>query len=1208
MNKAKILQNVLMKATILVVCLQFGSGIMNAQNAIADRGTVSLVQNITTNVFLEKLIDQIEIQEVTRLDAIRMIAKKAGMSLSYDAELQSLNEIISVDVSGMKVQDALWAVLDNSGMRYAVSRNGQLALFPSEIERPEQVVRNGTLSGKVTDSRNGDALIGASVYIESLSRGTLTDDEGMYQIPNIAPGAYQVVVTYIGYRRNQQSVEVRAGEEITLDFNMVPTSSTLQELEIVSTGYQDIPLERAAGSFVQINQARIEESGANHNVISRLDGNVPGLIFQRDRENRPINQEDNRITIRGISTINSANEPLIVVDGFPYDGDIRNINPDHVESITILKDASAASIWGAKAGNGVIVITTKRSDFNRKTNVSFSSSTTIGEKPDPFFRPEMTMDDYLFAAEEFFNHGYNQFPNITATTIIPPHIQIFMDRRDGKITDEVATARLNELKQHDVRDDYKKYYYRNSLNRQLSLNINGGTQNQHYSFAFGLDDNDHNIVANSYRRYTFDVNNTWRFFEDRLTFRGGFNFVRSQTELGNERGTPEFGIIELEDQGVFPYTRLADDKGNPLPVYLFNNAAIYNAMDNGFMDWRYFPINEIGLSPRITDMTDYRLSTNVSYRILDGLQLQGFYQYWNSYSESNKLSPMESYLVRNMVNLYTQVDASGNLSHPVPKGGILDMRNQKSDAHNFRTQINYNKNIAEDHSIVALAGYEIRDQQSDSRSHRYYGYNDNLAQFRQVDHVSSFRNSLTGSQNLIISPNVALSGNINRFISQYGNASYTYLNRYTLTASFRRDASNIFGVDTNNRVKPLWSLGFAWTISDEDFFRSDLVQYLKLRSSYGYNGNVNNNISALLTAAHQPASGNLLGFQIPYVQLTNPPNPFLRWEKIRIVNTGLDFALLNDRVSGSFEYFLKYGLDLIGGESFPPSTGVRNFSGNFASTRSHGIDLTIRSINSRGKLRWDSEFIFSFLNDKVTKVGTTPIRSSALAYGTGRSMAALPIRGNPLYAIYSFPFAGLDPENGDPLGYLNGEVSNNWSAIMSSYPGVNDLKYHGPGQPPVFGSIRNTISFNNITMSANVTYRFGYYFRNESIWYTNISSSFRPVSSDFSKRWNQPGDENHTNIPSFRPELTNAQNTNRMNFYANSSALVSRGDHIRLQEVMISYSMPNTQKYNLNRVKVYTHMNNVALLWKATKLTQDPDYRNYIQPIRNLTFGVRIDY
>lgn len=1143
------------------------------------------------NAELAKILEQI--QNELQVDFIQVDGMIAVTPIKQT--LKAL-PVVFASVDGTIAEQQTRNMIDGSNLRVR------------DIPQTNQV---GTIRGRVVDARNDDALAGASVFIQSLNRGAVANVEGEFEIASVPVGNHTMTVSFIGYRRQEVEIRVTTSQTTEIEVRMQPASTSLQEVEVVSTGYQQIPIERAAGSFVHVGR-EILESRVSTNIINRLEDNIPGLIFQRDLDLTPVRANDNNpISIRGVSTIRSENQPLIVVDGFPYDGDINNINPNDVENITVLKDASAASIWGARAGNGVIVITTKRGSFNRRTNISVNSSTTIGDRPDPFHYPQMSVSDFVDAVVTLFDHGHFQYPTISPTTIVPPLMQTLLDRRDGIISESEALQMLDYYRQQDVRKDYEKYFYRNSQNKQLSLNISGGSDNQHYSISAGIDDNVQNVVSNSFKRYTLDFKNAWRFLENKLDVSGGINFTRTLNEIGNERGTPVIGITHTEDQGIFPYSRLADDNGNALPLFLYNQRFLEGAMGQGLLDWYYYPVNEIGLSPAITDVIDYRINANIGYTIIPGLKIESIYQYWNSLSDYTKIQPIESYAVRHLINNFTQVNPDGSFSYPVPHGGIKDYRNSNTYSHNFRSQVHFNRTFYGDHTIAAFGGVEVRDQQSDSRSGRYYGYNDDLGLFQQVDHLSSHRSYVTGLTNLVITPNVSLLGTINRFISQYGNASYTYLNRYTITGSFRRDASNLFGVETNNRVNPLWSAGFSWTLSEEDFYKLGFLPYLKLRSSYGYNGNVNNSISAILTARYQPASFNQLGFPVPYVNIANYPNPDLRWEKIKIFNSGFDFASANNIIRGSVEWYLKYGIDLIGDEPFPPSSGVTSFQGNFANTKTQGVDITLNINNIDRSIKWYTDLNLSFINEKVTHYGQPPTVTSMRTYGTGRSTPfSAPVVGRPMHAIYSYRWAGLDPQTGDPMGYLNGEKSSDWAAIMNSYINPEDMKYHGPGRPPVYGAIRNTFNWNNFSLSANISYRFGYYFRRNGINYSLISSTIASVKTtdDFARRWQQPGDEVYTQVPSFRPELTSVQASNRQIFYNFNASLIERGDHIRLQDIMLSYTIRNQSWLPLERAQVYFHANNLGILWKASDKVKDPDYRNYVQAIRTLSFGIRIDY
>lgn len=1137
-----------------------------------------------------------------------VIEQQTNYTVVYEGSLFRNSQPVSIEAHGEPLEKFLKLVLKNQPFIYSIE-NTTIIISRKKNAGLEhlaviEAVKNPEINvtGRIVNEA-GDAVV-VSIMVKGTRIGTSTNEQGFFKLDGIDENA-TLIISGISV----QTRELKVNGKTDLGTIVVKTRHEEQEVVVVQTGYQTLPRERSAGSFAIVNKDLIERR-VSTSVLQRLEDYVPGVIFQRDLELRPT-EEGGLISIRGISTIRSESQPLIVVDNFPYDGDIKNINPNDVQSITVLKDASAASIWGARAGNGVIVITTKSGIFNQKLKVTASANYTVGEKPDAFHYPQMSMNDYVDAIEIFFNNGFFQFPTIRSSTRIPPLMQTLMNRRDGMISDVEAQAQLNAFKQEDVRREYEKYYYRNNFNKQYSLNLSGGSVNHHYAFNMGYDDNEQNLVANNYKRLTLEGKNSWRAFNNRLTINAGLNLIRTVDNFGNS-GTPLTGVINTLDNAIYPYTRFIDDNNNHIPLDMQNRDFVEDAMSKGLLDWYYYPVKEIGLSPDVSTTTDYRINASAAYTIIPGLKIETLYQYWGNLINGEQLQPVNSYNVRSQVNLYTQVNPDGSLTYNLPLGDILNVHNQNSYAHNLRGNLLFNRSVLEKFEINALAGAEMRDHQSTNRTNRYYGYDSQLGLSTPVDHINRYTSYLTGSTNLVIPANQTHTGNVNRFISYYANGSITYADRLTLTGSARRDASNIFGVETNNQVSPLWSAGLSWNVSKESFYRSALLPYLKLRATIGYNGNVNNSIAAFLTARYYGASTNLQlgGINERYVSIVNPPNPSLRWEKVRIFNLGLDFGTQNKRLSGSLEYFGKQGIDLIGGEIFPPSTGVTSFQGNFANTRTRGMDIFIQSRNTTGAFTWNTDLNLSVVHDKVTRFGQKSNLASVRLYGNGRSGPSItPVVGKPLHGIFTYHWSGLDPLTGDPMGFVNGAPSADHAAILSSYSETEDLQYHGPGRPPVFGALRNTVSWKGFTLSANISFRLGYYFRREPLSYNTLTlAPYRATTDDYARRWQKPGDEQFTDIPSFRPELSSSASSQRQTFYSFNASLIEKGDHVRLQDMMLSYSIPKKKLFSLVLTEIYVHGNNLGIIWKASDKVKDPDFRNYIQPITSISFGIRCNY
>jgi hypothetical protein len=419
-----------------------------------------------------------------------------------------------------------------------------------------------------------------------------------------------------------------------------------------------------------------------------------------------------------------------------------------------------------------------------------------------------------------------------------------------------------------------------------------------------------------------------------------------------------------------------------------------------------------------------------------------------------------------------------------------------------------------------------------------------------------------------------------------------------LTASARRDESNLFGVRTNQKGVPLWSAGLAWDISREEFYHFDPIPFLKLRVTDGYNGNVDRSVSAYTTANVNP--GVNIYDNVTAV-VVNPPDPTLRWEKIHIYNFGVDFASVKNRFAGTLEYYIKSGFDLIGQSPEDPTTGIGVFTGNTADMRDHGIDLTLRTDNSFGALRWNSVLLFSYVLDKVTKYE----EKLGSVYDYMVPTTINPLVGKPLYSIYALPWAGLSPVNGDPQGILNGKPSTVYSSLVDTNV-LSYMKYKGPVNPPVFGSWRNTFYWKQWGLSFNILYKFGYVFRRNSMFYGAVFSGSSQGYADYEKRWQHPGDEKFTTMPS----MVYPANSLRDQFYQYSDVLVVKGDHIRLQDIQISYDLTKEghPRLPVQLLRFYLYANNLGLLWKANHVGIDPDYVNSAPNPRTLAFGVKVDY
>ncbi len=1064
----------------------------------------------------------------------------------------------------------------NKNIFYAI-----LLLFITNYSNAQKIV-HGEVKGE-----NNNILIGASVRELNSSIIVVTDSNGLFKI-NLPKGHIVLQISYQGYQTYSISLDEEKSYNLTL--NLTLDNKTLNEI-LITTGYQVLNKEKVTGSVFNLDNSSLDRR-VSTDILSKIENQVPGLIFNKGKSAKGTQD----ISIRGQSTLFSNTKPLIVLDNFPFEGNIEDINPNDIESITILKDAAAASIWGARAGNGVIVINSKRGNRSKKTNISFNSNLTIGQKPNLFYHNTISSSDYSDLELQLFDKNYfRSVENSVNRTALSPVVELLILKRNNPNKADSIDKEIEQLKKNDIRNDYLKYLYRENVNQQYAFNIDGGSENQNFYLSLGLDENKETLIKNSFDRLTINAANRYILFKNKLEINTSISYSNKKNLINNS-GTSS---ITSAGSSIYPYAKLVDDKGNYLQIDKdYSKSFLEEIKNKGLLDWSYVPLDEINFSDNSRNSVYYKVNANIRYNLNQNFKFSLLYQYDYRNQLSRNHQSIQTYYTRNQINRLTKINENNSIERPIPLGGILDLDYNNQISNSGRAQLEYNKNWKKS-DLTLLIGADVQLIDTKVSTFRYYGYDDNNATSKPVDYLRNYELFVNPGSKSNLIPNIdKLEVLADRNRSFFSHLNYDYLNRYYFSASARIDQSNLFGVNTNQKGVPLWSVGFAWKLTNEPFFDIKWLSDLKLRFSYGFNGNVSKSVSAYTTAQIGLNVSPLT--QLRYASIINPPNPELRWEKVKIINTGLDFAI-GSRISGSFDYFSKIGQDLLGTIPFPASSGIRNFRGNTASTRSNGIDLIINSRNIVGKFNWNTSLIFSNLNEIVTEYGINATVNSYMQFGDGGA-APYPLKGRPLYSIYSYKWAGLDPENGDPMGYLNGEISKDWSTIIST-TNYDNLNYNGPVRPTVFGSFNNSFSIKAFSISTNISYKFGHYFRLSSVFYSN-NMGFVNRHGDYSLRWKNEGDEKYTQVPSI-PLVANA---NRDNFYNYSSVLVKKGDHIRWQDLQLAYNISAVKIKYLKSIQVYFYMNNLGILWKAADTNLDPDYALYsIPPSKTFAFGIKLN-
>lgn len=1147
---------------------------------------ILLTTCLTTNA---KTINQtitLSTKNASIINVFSEIRKQTGYDFLFKSSWMQGAKPVTISVKNSSLQEVLTIVFKDQPLNYQILDKSVIItpkVVPTDIEKTG--INPIDVKGKVINEKS-QPVAGVSVTIKGTTIITSTDSNGEFSLSSVDRDAILVFTSV-----NLETFELKVSGKTELLVNLKTKITALGDVIVtVSTGYEDIPKERATGSFSKIdNEALNQQVGTN--ILKRLDGVASALLFDTKSVSP---QKKLNFSIRGASTINGPQDPLIVLDGFIYEGNINNINPNLIESVTVLKDAAAASIWGARAGNGVLVITSKKGSFSKKLQIELNANVIVTSKPDLFYLPQMSSSDYVNFEQFLYAKGYfnSQFTNLNRPAITPA-VEIFRKRSQGLISANDSAQQIDALKNADIRDEYNRHFYTNSIVQQYSVNLRGGTQNNAYILSVGLDKNTTETYG-KIDKLNIRLENTYKPVKDLEV-----SFSVYYTNGKNNSGRPAYNNTTIDGRQV-PYLTFANETSESIPIALsLRNIYTDTAGAGKLLNWKYYPLEDYKHDKTTNSLEEFYVNTGLNYKIFKFLSVDLKYQYQKQQTDNTRIQDIESYGARNLINQFSQLNRStGIVKYVVPLGGIKTITDGIIESQTLRAQLNYNL-VKEKHSIYALAGSESRQTINESTFNTIYGYNEDPLTYGNVDYTNRYPTFVRGLLQTI--PGAPRYTDItNRFISLYSNLSYTYNRKYIFSISARKDGSNIFGVNTNDKWKPFWSTGLAWNLSDEAFFKSNFISSLRIRSTYGYSGNVDLSKSALPVARYL-SPNSFTSFPVARINTVN--NPELRWERVRTFNFGIDFSLSSRMLSGSIEFYSKKGSDLYALTPIDYTTIGFNdqITSNVADMTGNGIDISLQSTIIKKSFEWNASLFFTYNQEKTTNYFTPQSKLISTLIGSGNVIT--PVIGKPLYSIAAYKWGGLD-SLGNPQGYANGQKTTDYIAITdeANIKGLDgNVVYVGSAKPTLFGSVINTFSYKGISVSINISYKGGYYFKKSSLSYGALIGG--SGHKEYSARWQKPGDELKTNIPS----LIYPNNSERDAFYSDAEINVLKGDHLRIQYINLSYTLNNEiwKKNPFKDLQVYFNASNLGIIWRANKQGLDPEYPSTLYPAKSMAIGIR---
>lgn len=1126
---------------------------------------------------------------------IKEIRKQSGYDFFYDLELVQKSKLIDVEVKNASIEETLDKCLSGQNLVYTI--NDKIVVIkekePALTDRVIAVSADIVIHGKVLDAQ-GNPASGITVTIKGTKRSTVTNKDGEFLI-KAEKGNDVLVFTSV----EMETLEVNLNERTDLTVSLKPKNTLLGGVTI-ATGFQSIAKEQMTGATATVTSTELEQR-YQPNILNNLEGRVPGLVNYRGTTE-----------IRGVSTLQASTAVLIVVDGLPIEGTIANINPYDVESITVLKDAAAAAIYGARASNGVIVIITKKAK-EKRTVIEFSGDVTITNKPDIGFHL-LTAAQQVDLESGFWQYNYfsGLVPTPVATTTtninngnsITPVQYAYYQLAQGQITQAQLTSQLNALKQNNFRQQYTDNALLKDVLQQYNLAIRTSTDKLQSSIVVNYK-TDNTGIINSYN------NQLNLFYKGTYTATKWLNINYGvNTVLG--QGNSSNSNFATSANDVSPYLQLLDANGNHVQ-YTTADFNPYNTVPQTTPQLQSLMVNhldELALDRIKSKTLNTRYYVNADVKIIPGLTFNPYFQYESNQYSTSAYSESNSYAVRLLNDLYTSRTGTApnyTYSYLLPTtGGKLATTQTNGYYWTARGQLNYSHEFGK-HAITIIAGTEFRQTSSSGTKGLLLGY-DNQLQSQSTSSVNFSAISLLNNPTLV-KPTYGLAGTYaglansiglirdttHRYASGYANASYTYDRKYTAFGSIRKDYADLFGLDPKFRGKPLWSVGAAWNIFNESFMQDMVwVNFLKFRASYGVTGNINTNASSYLTAT--TGTVNLLT-QLPQAVVATAENPYLRWEKTSTVNLGIDFTLLKNRLNGSIDWYRKNSTDLFAPLRLDPATGFTSFTVNNGGLLNNGIELSLDYTwlkpHTRDGFSWSTQVVVSHNNNKITYVdqlATAPLDLTEGAYKVGYSA----------HALFSLQYKGLNTVGQPQWLKADGTLT----TLALSNNDLSAVVYSGQTDPENNIGLTNQFSFKGFTLNILMVYYGGQSLRAE-VPSVAQAPSYGAMPSFLLSSWT-PTNTN-TIIPGFGQYVPPAAVP--AFHLAYSDAFVRAGDFLKIRNAVLGYNLPLqlARKIGSDRVNVHFQLDNPKALWMKNTIGIDPETGGAPIPT-SYVFGFSVNY
>ena len=1060
-----------------------------------------------------------------------------------------------------------------------------------------------TVTGSVFDKADNQPVIGATIAVMSaqgtVAHGTTTDLDGKFKL-EVPSGTQNLTCRFMGYTTT--TIHLQTGKD---NYTVYMENDSKQLNELVVTGYQAIDRRKLTSAVTTIKMSD-EIIGGVNNIDQALAGQIAGLssVTSSGSPGAPV-----KLRIRGTASLSGTQDPLWVLDGIPLEGtdipsmedlqDIDNIyqtsiagiNPQDIESITVLKDAAATAIYGARAANGVIVITTKKGKAG-KPQINFSMKLTYNPKTDIDRLNLLNSDEKVDLELGLLQSDYTYRENKGDVARIIAGYGLTDAYKAGgwnAISPE-AQADINALRA--VNTDWNDILFRGVFNQEYNVSLSGGSEKATYYSALGYYVEQGNVESVKNDRFNLTLKTDYR-INSKLKV-GASVFANRRKQRSYLTYNEGFTNPVYYSRIANPYMRPFDDEGN----YIYDTNVQHRQGDDIVPDFNIFEeranTSNENTFTSLMSIFDAEFKWNEHFKVTSQFGLQ-----WDE-NMIEKYAGQDSYAMRREKEQHQY-----NGTTVLPEGGSNKITENHSSQWTWKAMAEYQNRFKDIHELELMAGTEIRHNEDKSLYSAVYGYD-----------------ARTLTSKPIIFPNEEKAESVplhtetyleNAFVSWFATGSYTLLHRYTLGGSIRFDGSDIFGVAKKYRYLPLYSVSGLWRISDEPFMKNvTVINHLGLRASYGLQGNIDKNTSPYLIGIYDQTT-ILPGNSEDAIRPSSAPNPDLRWEKTQSANIGMDLSLWDNIISLSVDYYYRKGTDLIGLRMLPLETGYTSTTVNWAQMENEGVEvaLTTRNIHTKD-FTWFTNLNFGYNDNTVLRetVAENAIKPSREGYSVG--------------AIFAYKTAGLDDE-GYPLFLTQDgrkvtateffKLNNAGASTLSAEEQRNLYSYIGSTEPKVSGGFMNTFKYKRVTLGINCIFNFGMYVQTTPTYDPTNYDRGLNSNRDILNRWTP--DHTNTTLPKLMTENDGRTGEylryKEQNLFRELDIWVKKQNYFRFESIRLGYELPEKwlKPVGIKSASVSLEGRNLWVIASNYHNYLDPETMGnpYAAPIpKSFIFGLNVNF